>query len=88
MQIAYDILAYLTTHPKAHDTLEGILEWWLLEQQIRHETKIVKDGLAILLARGFIQQFQGGDTRSHYSLNHLRLDEIAELLKAQEKQGS
>jgi hypothetical protein len=87
-QIAYDILVYLTIHPKAHDTLEGILEWWLLEQHIRREAKTVKDGLAILVARGFILQCQSGDARSHYSLNQTRLDEITEFLNAREKRGS
>lgn len=86
VQTAYDILAYLVSHPKAHDTLEGILEWWLLEQRIRQETQHVKDGLALLLAHGFIRQSMGGDTRSHYSLNWTRLDDITKLLQAHEKQ--
>lgn len=87
VQIAYDILAYLVSHPQAHDTLEGILEWWLLEQHIRRETTKVKEGLAILMACGFIQQSRGRDTRLHYSLNQTRLDEIAVVLEAQQRQA-
>jgi len=29
-----EILEYLRKHPEASDTLEGIAEWWLLNQRI------------------------------------------------------
>ena len=42
-QTGYQILAYLVEHPKAQDTVEGIVEWWLLERAIKYQkTQIVK----------------------------------------------
>jgi len=35
--ISLKILAYLLNNPNAQDTLEGISEWWLLDQDIKNE---------------------------------------------------
>lgn len=35
--IMQEILAYLSEHPDAEDTLAGIAEWWLLKQKVRHK---------------------------------------------------
>ena len=53
-QIGNEILAYLVDHPKAQDTFEGIVEWWLLERKIMYETARVKEALSGLVARGLI----------------------------------
>ena len=53
-QLGNNILAYLVDHPKAQDTLEGIVEWWLLEQKITYETARVKEALSELVNRGMI----------------------------------
>ena len=36
-KIGNEILAYLVDHPKTQDTLEGIVEWWLLERAIKYQ---------------------------------------------------
>ena len=51
-EIGDEILAYLVDHPKARDTLEGIVEWWLLEREIKFETARVKEALSNLVAGG------------------------------------
>ena len=51
-QISNEVLAYLVEHPDAQDTLEGILEWWLLERQIKFQTARVKEVLSELVAKG------------------------------------
>ena len=80
-QIAAAILAYLAEHPKAQDTLEGIVEWWLLEQEIKRRTVMVQDALAELVAKGLVVERKGRDGRMHYRLNRQKRQEIAALLK-------
>jgi hypothetical protein len=84
-QIAYEILVYLTEHPGAQDTLEGIVEWWLLEQEIKRRTAMVKDALTELIARELMLERKGRDGRMHYRLNRHKRAEIAILLKQMAK---
>lgn len=46
-QTSWRILAYLVDNPNAQDTLEGIVEWWMLQQKIKHSIapvrKVVED---------------------------------------------
>jgi hypothetical protein len=79
--IAYEILAYLAAHPEAQDTVEGIVQWWLLEQHIQRQTVHVKAALAQLVAEGLVLERKGKDARVHYRVNQHKLDEIAVLLK-------
>ena len=46
--LAYEILKYLVRHPQAQDTVEGIVEWWLMEQRIVNASAEVKVALAEL----------------------------------------
>jgi hypothetical protein len=68
-------------HPNARDTLEGIVEWWLLEQQIKFQTARVKDALSDLVDRGLILEHKGLDSQIHYRINQSRYEEIQELFK-------
>ena len=80
-EIARDILAYLISHPGAQDTLEGIVEWWLLEQRIRHQMAIVQEALSDLVAENLVLRRQGKDSRTHYRVNGRRLKKIRKLLE-------
>jgi hypothetical protein len=53
-EIGRAILAYLDDNRKAGDTLEGIAHWWLLEQNIKYQIKIVKEVLDELVGTGHI----------------------------------
>jgi len=75
-QVARAILDYLRKHPEAQDTLAGITEWWLPEQQIKTQTGTVKVAIAELVARGLILQRKGRDSQIHYRVNRRRLKEI------------
>ncbi len=80
LQTGYQILFYLVEHPEAQDTLEGIVEWWLLERAIKsQETQIVK-AVAELVAKGFITEHKGRDSQTHYRINQARYKKIQELL--------
>ena len=80
-KIGNEILAYLIDHPNARDTLEGIVEWWLLEQQIKFQTARVKDALSDLVARGLILEKKGSNSQIHYRINQNMFKEIQELFK-------
>jgi len=75
-QLADDILAYLVEHPMAQDTVEGIVEWWLLKQEVEKQTVAVKAALAELVRQGFVLERQGREGRVYYHLNHRKKDEI------------
>lgn len=63
------ILGYLLEHPEAGDTLDGIVEWWLLHQKIRYETRNVSQAIAELVAEGLIVTQKGPDSRTIYKAN-------------------
>jgi hypothetical protein len=79
-QIGYQILTYLAEHPEAQDTLEGIVEWWLLERQIKFQTARVKEALSELVVKGLILEKKGPDSQTHYRINQARHKKIQELL--------
>ena len=64
--IFYEILAYFADHPQAQDTVEGIVEWWLLEQRIKRATTQVKAVLAQLVAEGLVIPRDGTAGRVYY----------------------
>lgn len=80
-EITYEILAYLVDHPDSGDTLEGIVEWWLLERRIEHQSVKVKEVLAELVAKGLVRENKGRDSRVRYRINRRRQGEIQALLR-------
>jgi hypothetical protein len=79
-ETAQEILAYLAAHPEAQDTLEGIVQWWLLEQKIRRQTARVKEALAELVTQKLILERPGSDLRKHYRLNRRKMKTIRAIL--------
>jgi len=73
------ILGYLIDNPDASDTLDGIMEWWLLNQKIRFETRIVFQAVTKLVADGLIVEVQGPDSRTIYKVN--RSEDIKGILR-------
>ena len=80
-QIGNEILAYLVDHPNARDTLEGILEWWLLERQIKFQTARVKEALSDLVDKELLLERRGANSHIHYQLNLTKYNEIQGLFK-------
>ena len=79
-QIAYDILAYMAENPDAQDTLEGIVGWWLSEQEVKSNTALVGEALTELVNRGLILARRCKDARTYYKVNRRKLKEISALL--------
>jgi hypothetical protein len=75
--VAQELLGYLARNPDAQDTLEGILEWWLLEEKIRRRAFEVKEALAELVKSGLLRERKGKDERTHYRVNRRRYVELS-----------
>lgn len=60
--IEKDLIAYLKDHPDAQDTLEGIVEWWLLEQKIKRQKNQVKRVLGELVLKGLVAENNMGSS--------------------------
>lgn len=76
----YEILKYLMRHPKAQDTVEGIVEWWLLEQRIVNALAKVKSALAELTAKTLVNERHSRDGRILYGLNQCKMKQIQAML--------
>lgn len=68
-EACYHILAYLVDNPDAGDTFEGIVQWWLLHQRIKFETRTVSAAVSQLVAEGLIVEEQGSDSRVIYRIH-------------------
>ena len=79
-QIVYDILAYMAENPDAQDTLEGIVGWWLSEQEVKSNTALVEEALTELVNRGLVLARRGKGVRTYYKVNRRKLKEISVLL--------
>jgi hypothetical protein len=67
--VASEILVYLSKHPSAEDTLEGIVQWLTLEKHIQTTPGIVAHALAQLIERRLVttRPSTGGPTHYHLS---------------------
>lgn len=80
-QVAREILTYLAENPEAQDTLEGVVRWWLLEQEINREVKRIEEALQDLVSKGLVLERRGSDSLTHYRINMQRYEEILQLIK-------
>jgi hypothetical protein len=79
-EAGYYILSYLAENPEAGDTFEGIMEWWLLRQRIKFETRNVSDAVTRLVSEGLIEEHQGSDSRITYRVNKAKEQDVRSLL--------
>ena len=86
-QIGYRILNYLVENPNAQDTLEGIVEWWLLDRLTVSNVNKVKEALAHLVAAHLVLESKGKESRTYYKINSHKLKEISERLESVSKRN-
>lgn len=79
--IAIEILAHVVGHPNAQDTIEGLVEWWLLERRIAEARLEVRLALTELVGRGLMIEAFGADGRARYKLHQDKLDEARRLVE-------
>ena len=84
-QIAREILTYLASHPDAQDTLDGIMQWWLLDQGNRYKPAIVQEVVKDLVLEGTILEKTIPGSPAVYRLNIAKRDRMKELMKKMTK---
>jgi hypothetical protein len=65
-EVAQAILRYVTAHPDACDSLEGICDWWLVRQRRDDARRDVAAALESLLASGRIEAWRCADGLTVY----------------------
>ena len=65
--IAREVLSYLSAHPDARDTLEGIGQRWLAGKAIKPPPTLLKEVLSDLVTQGIIEVHRGKDGTTQYS---------------------
>ena len=80
-QIGYRILKYLVENPNAQDTLEGIVEWWLLDRLTMSNVDKVKEALSHLVSAHLVVERQAKESRTYYKINPRKLKEISDHLQ-------
>jgi hypothetical protein len=75
--MARAILLYLMEHKGAADTTEGIMRWWILNENLKQRLSLVQETLEFLLVNGWIHRRSlPGTTEVLYSLEPSKMSEI------------
>ena len=67
-------------NPDAKDTLEGIIDWWMLQQDIKRNVAQIRKTVDELILEGFLLERKGSDRTKYYQVNRERLPEISALI--------
>jgi len=81
--IVQDILSYLLAHTAAEDTVEGIVEWWLLEERIKRRIKEVQSVLDELVSQSLILAHESKDSKIRYRINKTKMNRIRAILRSE-----
>src|SRR5260370_39784763 len=74
--VADCILGYLLDNPEAEDTIDGIVEWWVMRQRIRYETERVKEAISKLVREGLILERGAAGSAVRYRINKRKVPAI------------
>ena len=78
--VAQVILSYLLAHSEAEDTIEGIIDWWLLEETVKHRKKEVQAALDELVSQSLITTRKSEDSRIRYRINNRMMKKVREFM--------
>jgi DNA-binding transcriptional ArsR family regulator len=80
MRTALLILRYLSKNPNAKDTIQGIAEWWILNERIDQTIDEIDKALDYLVSENLIRKrnYQGQNT--YYEINNQKKDKISDVL--------
>lgn len=65
--IAGLIMDYLTKHPRAMDTTEGVASWWIASEGLRADLATTQRALEYLVERGSVMKI-GEGAHAHFGL--------------------
>jgi len=71
-EIRHSVLAYLQDHPRAADTLRGVVNWWLPQQRYENSRQRIEQVLSALVAEGLLHRDRLPDGEVLYALNEHR----------------
>lgn len=74
-------------HPSARDSVEGIVEWWLLQRKIEYITTNVEEVLKELVDKGLINVESGLDAKDYYWVNAEKINRIKDFLARTERKS-
>ncbi len=83
-QIAREILTYLGKHPDAQDTLDGIMQSWLLDQGHKFTPTMVREVVKDLVLEGTIVESKIPGSPTLYRLNLAKQNKLKGLLTKKE----
>jgi hypothetical protein len=86
-QVAREILTYLGKHPDAQDTVEGILQNWLLDRRDKYTPTIVQEVVKDLVLEGTILEDKTAGSRIVYRLNLAKRNRMNKSSKRVGEQG-
>lgn len=79
--LAWLILGYLSSHPDAKDTVDGVEKWWLNGTEIRIDARTVQGSLEQLVKSGWLVSYQRQGTCVVYGLNRNRREKLRKFLE-------
>ncbi|MGD9006406.1 MAG: hypothetical protein PVG41_00730 [Desulfobacteraceae bacterium] len=68
-RLANTIRQYLSAHPDAADTLEGVVNWWLLRQRYERAVAMVSEALELLVQQGDLTKIKHQGSPTIYKLS-------------------
>ncbi|MDF2177344.1 hypothetical protein P2G88_03680 [Aliiglaciecola sp. CAU 1673] len=65
--VAWEILRYIQRHPDCADSVEGVVQWWLLRERYKLGLEQVQRALDELCAKGYLDKRIVADGTAIYS---------------------
>jgi hypothetical protein len=69
-ELANEIREYLAENPDAADTVEGILQWWIVQRRLLRGIPAVGRAIERLVDEGFLEEVKTADGRSIFRAAH------------------
>ena len=80
VEVTKEILQYLIDNPDARDTVDGIVQWWLLGTK-EHSKRVVEAALKTLVDEKLLIEHHRGDSPNDYRLNRRKRKQIISRLR-------